>query len=326
MDTLILTRAEVADAMNLADWLAAVETGFVAAARGAAVSPPPMHIHGEGGGFHAKGASLRLDRHYVAVKLNGNFPGNPARGLPAIQGAIFLCDGADGRLLAVLDSIEVTLRRTAAATALAARYLARADSSAILVCGCGEQGRAQLEALASILPLRRCFAWDTDADRARLFAAEMAPRLGIDVAPAGLASAAEADVIVTCTPATAPFLSKPMVRPGTFVAAVGADSPAKNELDPDLFSGTHVVADVLDQCREMGDLHHAIAAGTIQAADVHAELADLVSGARNGRSSADETTIYDSTGTALQDVAAAAFIYERCAGAGAARTVDFGSF
>jgi ornithine cyclodeaminase/alanine dehydrogenase-like protein (mu-crystallin family) len=326
-DASILTRGDVAALMDPAAWLEAVETGFAAVAAGAASSPPPMHIDGEGGAFHAKGASLRLDdRLYVAMKLNGNFPGNPAeRGLPTIQGAILLCDGRDGSLLAILDSIEVTIRRTAAATALAARYLARPDSATILVCGCGEQGRAQLEALAAVLPLRRVSVWDADGERARAFAGEMAPKLGLDVVPAGLEAAARCDVIVTCTPATAPFLSRTMVSPGTYVAAVGADSPHKNELHADLFAGTKVVADVTAQCLAMGDLRHAVAAGAIGAGEVHAELADLVSGAREGRASAEEITVFDSTGTALQDVAAAAFLYERCAGLPSARTVDLGS-
>lgn len=326
-ETLILSRGDVAALMDQAAWLEAVETGFAALATGAASSPPPMHVEGEGGGFHAKGASLRLDdRLYVAVKLNGNFPGNPAeRGLPTIQGAILLSDGREGRLLAILDSIEVTIRRTAAATALAARYLARPDSGSILICGCGEQGRAQLEALAAVLPLRRAFAWDANGAKAQAFAADMAVEAGLEVVPSGLDAAVRCDLIVTCTPATAPFLSKEMVSPGAFVAAVGADSPHKSELHPDLFAGTRLVCDVTEQCLAMGDLRHAVAAGAATAGDVHAELSDLVSGAKGGRTGPDEIIVFDSTGTAVQDVAAAAFIYERRADLPSARTVDFGS-
>ena len=107
------------------------------------------------GGFHIKAAGLELGRLYFAVKTNANFPDNPRRhGLPAIQGVIVLCDADDGRPLAVMDSIEVTIRRTAAATAVAAKYLARPDAGAVTICGCGSQGRAQLRALARVLPLR----------------------------------------------------------------------------------------------------------------------------------------------------------------------------
>jgi ornithine cyclodeaminase/alanine dehydrogenase-like protein (mu-crystallin family) len=305
-ETLILSRRDIALLMDPAAWLKAAETGFRAAAEGKAHAPPPMALQGKGGAFHAKGASLRAGRLYVALKLNGNFPGNPARGLPTIQGAILLADGETGALLAIMDSIEVTLRRTAAASALAARFLARPRSRTIFVCGCGAQGAAQLEALRAVLPLDRAFAWDRDRDRAQAFADETGAEAVVDLE----AAAGESDIIVTCTTARAAFLKGAFVRPGTFVAAVGADSPEKSEIEPALMATALVVADVLDQCAVMGDLHHAIAAGVMDRRAVHAELADLVAGKKQGRASDDQITLFDSTGTALQDVAAAASIYE----------------
>jgi ornithine cyclodeaminase/alanine dehydrogenase-like protein (mu-crystallin family) len=316
--SLILTRTDIAALMGPADWLAAAETAFLAAAEGRADAPPPLAIHGAEGVFHAKGAGLRGERPYVALKLNANFPDNPRRrGLPTIQGAILLCDGGNGAVLAIMDSIEVTVRRTAAATALAARYLARPDAASILICGCGAQSGPQLEALRAVLPLSHCLAWDRDPERASAFAeaarAEgLDARLSSDLAGAALAS----DVIVTCTTSRRPFLDRDMVRPGTFVAAVGADNPEKSEIGPALMASATVVADVLNQCIAMGDLKHAIAAGAMTREAVHADLAGLVSGARPGRTSADEITIFDSTGTGLQDVAAAAMIYERAAADG----------
>jgi len=311
--SLILARTDIAALMRPADWLAAAETAFRAAGEGRAEAPPPLAIPGAQGVFHAKGAGLRGARSYVALKLNANFPGNPqAHGLPTIQGAILLCDGGNGAVLAIMDSIEVTLRRTAAASALAARYLARADAASILICGCGAQGAAQLEALREVLPLTHCFAWDRDPERASAFAERFQAEVSEDLATAALAS----DIIVTCTTSRQPFLDLGMVRAGTFVAAVGADSPEKSEIAPALMAGGKVVADVLDQCIVMGDLHHAIAAGAMTPGAVHAELAALVGGAGPGRTSADEITLFDSTGTGLQDVAAAAMIYERAAAAG----------
>lgn len=323
--TLVVGRREISDLMAPGDWLGAVEAGFRAAAEGRASAPPPMHIEGEGGAFHAKGAHLQLERRWAALKLNGNFPANPERrGLPTIQGALLLCDGETGSLLAIMDSIEITLRRTAAATALAARYLARSDSATILVCGCGEQGRAQLDALRALLPLRRLFVWDKQAARAAAFAESVT---GLETAVAGdLGPAArQADVIVTCTTAASPFLDSDLVSPGTFVAAVGADNPDKSEIAPPLMARARVVADVLDQCAFMGDLRHALAAGTMSREDVHGELADLVVGARTGRINDEEITLFDSTGTALQDVAAAATIYERAVAAGVGLAVDLGA-
>ena len=312
--TLVLTRRDIAGLMGPDDWLTAVETGFRASAEGKAQAPPPMQIGGLGGAFHAKGASLQLDRLHVALKLNGNFPANPDRfGLPTIQGAILLCDGETGRLVAILDSIEVTLRRTAAATALAARFLARPDSAEILVCGCGEQGAAQLAALRRVLPLRHARLWDRDHGRASALACRIEDLETEAVDDLALA-AGRSDVIVTCTTAREPFLGLEMVRPGTFVAAVGADSPEKSEIRPELMARARVVADVVDQCARMGDLHHALAAGAMRRDDVHAGLAELVAGTRPGRTDDSEITLFDSTGTALQDVAAAALLLERAHG------------
>ena len=306
-EVLVLSRRDIAALMRPADWLAAVERGFRAGAEGRAASPMPMHIPVEGGGFHAKGAAIALDRRYVALKVNGNFPANPSlRGLPTVQGALILSDGETGSLLALMDSIEVTLRRTAAASALAARLLARPDSETLLVCGCGEQGRAHLEALADVLPLKRCLAWDSDPERARAFEGD--GRAEVRAVRELDAAVAQADVIATCTTAREPFLGREQVRPGTFIAAVGADSPDKRELAPELMAAAAIVADVAAQCAAMGELHH------VPGAAVRAELGDLVAGIGAGRLSDDEIIVFDSTGTALQDVAAAAAIYEKAAG------------
>jgi alanine dehydrogenase len=311
--TLVLTRRDIIGLMSRADWLAAAESGFRAAGEGRTRSPMPMHLEGRGGAFHAKGASLEQKRLFAALKLNGNFPGNPeALGLPTIQGAILLCDGETGSLLAIFDSIEVTLRRTAAATALAARYLARPESATVLVGGCGEQGRAQLAALRDVLPLRRGFAWDRDRQKAEALARDIGAKdFTIEPVADLAAAAAQSDVIVACTTSREPWLDDTMVRPGTFIAAVGADSPDKSEVAPALMRKAIIVADVIDQCAAMGDLHHALAAGAMQRRDVHAELAGLVAGAKPGRTDNIQITLFDSTGTALQDVAAAALIYER---------------
>lgn len=312
-ETLALTRRDIAGLLNTADWVSAVETGFRAAAEGRASAPPPMEIVGVGGAFHAKGAALQLDRHYVALKLNGNFPGNSGRGLPTIQGAVLLCDGETGALLAIMDSIEATLRRTAAATAVAARYLARPESRSVLVCGCRAQAAAQLMALREVLPLTRGVAWDRDFARAERFAREQDCEAVPDL-PGGEGL----DVIVTCTTAAEPFLGPEHVEPGTFVAAVGADSPGKSEIKPALYAAALVVTDVRAQCAAMGDLRHALAAG-VDPDCVHAELAELVSGAKPGRTSPEQIALFDSTGTALQDVAAAAMIYERALARGGMR-------
>jgi ornithine cyclodeaminase/alanine dehydrogenase-like protein (mu-crystallin family) len=138
-----------------------------------------------------------------------------------------------------------------------------------------------------------------------------------DLATAAMSS----DVIVTCTTATAPFLDPDVVSPGTFIAAVGADNPHKSEIAPELMTKARVVTDSTVQCATMGDLRHAVAAGTMFVDGVHAELSEVVAGAEPGRTGEVEIIIFDSTGTAIQDVASAACIYERALAAGAGTRV-----
>jgi alanine dehydrogenase len=312
MSTLLLTRAEIAGLMTPADYLGAVEMAFRLAKQGLTEAPLPMAIHGLGGGaFHAKGAAMLGEKKLAALKLNGNFPDNPARGLPTIQGAILLCDAESGAVLAIMDSIEITLRRTAAASALAAKHLARRNAKTLAIVGCGAQARAQVEALIDVLPLKRAIAFDADAATAQSFTSNMSSAIPVEVASSLREATLGADVIVTCTTARAPLLGMDDVSPGAFIAAVGADSPAKSEIAPALMAKAAVVADVLAQCLVLGDLHHAVNAGAMTADQVRAELGDLVAGTKLGRAHDDEIVIFDSTGTAIQDVASAAAVYER---------------
>jgi hypothetical protein len=163
------------------------------------------------------------------------------------------------------------------------------------------------------LPLEQIWVWDIDPAKATACARDLHCVLGVRAEAAQSMSQATraCEVIVTCTTARKPFLGPQDVSPGSFIAAVGADNPEKSEIAPALMSKATVVTDVLAQCADMGDLHHAIAAGAMTAAQVHAELGDVVAGAKPGRRRRDEVIVFDSTGTAIQDVASAAFAYER---------------
>jgi alanine dehydrogenase len=147
---LILSSQDLQTVMRFDDYVDAVAEAFRMLAEGRCESPVPLQVSVTDGTFHAKAASLPVGSGYVAVKVNGNFQDNRSRhGLPTIQGAVFLADANNGRPLALLDSIEITRQRTAAATAVATQYLARPDSRTATICGCGEQGRIQLRALSS---------------------------------------------------------------------------------------------------------------------------------------------------------------------------------
>jgi alanine dehydrogenase len=329
-DTLLLTRSDVEALLDMHACIAAVEAAFRAHAEGATLPPGVLGTHVSGGGFHVKTAGLTTHdgaRRYFATKTNANFPGNPAqRGLPTVQGVVSLHDATDGSLLALLDSMQITTLRTAAATAVAARHLARADARVVTVIGCGVQGRSQLHALCCVRDVERVFAWDVDREAAERYAREMSELFGLSVVSIidYRDAAARSDIIVTCTPSRTPLLAAADVPAGCFVAGVGADSDDKHELAPDLLARGIVVADVLEQCAHIGDLHHALAAGVMRRDDVHAELSDVVSERRPGRRSPSEVTVFDSTGTALEDVASAVVAYERAVAEGRGIRVRLG--
>lgn len=318
--TLILKRSEVASLLSLGECIAAVEGAFKMNEEGQSLAPGVLETLTVDGGFHIKAAGLTLDgRPYYAAKVNANFPQNMSKwGLPTIQGIIALFDSESGYPLALLDSIEITILRTGAATAVAAKYLARPDSRVATMCGCGVQGRIQLRSLTQVLRLTRVYAYDQDEALSRKFADEMSVELGTEVIPVNDLPGAvrESDVCVTCTPSRQPMLMQEHVSAGTFVAAVGADNPLKQEIDPALLAANKVVVDVLEQCAAIGDLHHAIAAGVMGRSDVYAELGAIVAGRKPGRTSVEEIIIFDSTGTALQDVAAASVVYQEALQAG----------
>lgn len=323
--TLLLTRRDVAALLTLDECISAVETAFSLQAEGRAVGPGALGLHVPGGGFHVKAAGLRLQRFYVAAKLNANFPANPSRrGLPTIQGVVVLSDGETGQPLALMDSMEITRLRTGAATAVAARHLARADARVATVVGCGRQGQIQLAALARVRRLERAYAIDVDPAVAGPFAEAMSRLLGVDVRPAVAVTdvVPRSDICVTCTPSREPILRRADVAPGTFIAAVGADNDDKQELEPALIAASTVIVDSLEQCAMIGDLHHALAQGLLTTSDVHANLAEVVAGHKPGRRSADEIVIFDSTGVAIEDVAAAAAVYEKALAAGHRASVD----
>ena len=313
---LLLSRSDVERLLTPDACIAAVEDAFRLLALGKIPPPGILGLHAGDGSFHVKAAHLTLERPYFAAKLNANFPHNGARyALPTIQGVVVLCDAENGAPLAIMDSISITALRTAAATAVAAKYLAPAQLGTALICGCGAQAAAQLRALLRVRSPLSILAFDQDTGRAAAFAAAMTRELGVAVfaTPDLAAAAATSDLIVTCTTARRCFLMRGMVRPGTFVAAVGADNENKQEIDPLLMAAATVVTDVTDQACLIGDLHHAIDAGVMSRDAVHAELGEVIAGRKRGRARADEIIVFDSTGTGLQDAAAAAAVYRRAA-------------
>ena len=289
---------EVRRLLPLADCIDAVENAFRIHGEGR-VESGVLSTHAHDGAFHTKTAIVG-DR--FGAKTNANFPGNPAKnGLPSIQGVMLLFDANDGRPLAVIDSGELTALRTAAATAVAAKYLAKRDARSVCVVGCGRQGRVQLEAIRLVRDIKRAYAFDMNREQCQT----------LDATPINSLDGVDADIWITCTPSKSAFLRCAHVKSGAFVAAVGADNPSKSEITPELMAASRVVTEVTDQCVDIGDLRHAIAAGAMTRDDVVAELGQVITRKIAVRRSDDDIVIFDSTGAGFQDVAAASVVYER---------------
>ena len=324
--TRLLRRSDIEDLLSLPDCFDGIEEAFRLQGEGRIPAPAILGVKVPGGGLHVKAGLLPGDRSYLVAKLNANFPDNNASfDLPTIQGVIVVFDAENGVPLAILDSIDITVKRTAAASAVAAKYLARKGSSIATICGCGQQGRAHLRAVLLVLPLTKIYAFDVNENAAINFRNELSPQLKIDVELVhDLASAIrKSDVCMTCTTANEFFVRKEDVRPGTFVAAVGADDEDKQEIDPALIACAKVVADSLEQSCKIGEAHHAIDNGLMRKEDVYAELCEIVAGQKNGRGADDEIIVFDSTGVAIEDAVAAAAVYERALANGIGSDFDF---
>lgn len=253
-----------------------------------------------------------------AIKISPGFFGNPALGLPSTNGMMVVLSAQTGLVQALLlDNGYLTDLRTAAAGAVAARFLAGADAATAAILGAGMQAEMQLRALLLVRPVRQARVWARDLAKARAFAAGMTASLGIPVIAAETVARAVqgADVIVTTTPANAPILHD--AAPGCHITAMGADAGHKTEIAPTLLARARYVPDRLAQTRILGELHHAIAAGVIAASTEFAELGAVVAGLAPGRTSADEITLADLTGTGIQDTAIAALATARARTAGA---------
>jgi alanine dehydrogenase len=324
----LLTKSDIERLLDIRSCIDGVENAFRLKGEGRPCPGGILGVRVAGGGFHAKAALLELPRPYFAVKINANFPENPlTRGLPTIQGVLVLFDPSNGVPLAVMDSMAITTLRTAAASAVAANFLARREAHTATFVGCGVQARAHVAAISAVRGLERAFVFDLDALKAATFAREMKALHAFEILVAtdlGRATR-DSDIVVTTTSAKRAFLGRDYLSNGAFVAAVGADNEHKQEIEVDLLRTSVIIADDLEQCATIGDLHHALDAGVVTRGNVRATLDEVVCGLKPGRISEDEIIIFDSTGMAIEDVAAASIVFERALADNAGLVVQLGN-
>lgn len=309
-DILILTEDQLRERVHLdKTTIDVIENAFATLAGGGVVMPPVMSMH-----MPDVNGELDVKTAYVpglpgfAVKLSPGFFDNPAKGLPSTSGLMVVLSTETGRVRAVLlDNGYLTDVRTAAAGGVAARHLARKDASKAAIFGAGLQARMQLQALTLVCPIEEAVIWARSFDKAQAlaekFAADgLACRAVSDPAEA----AAFADIIVTTTPSSQPILRAEWLRPGQHVTAMGSDQAGKNELDPlSLDRADLYVADRVSQTQVMGELRAALDTGVIKDIGAIPELGAIITGQHPGRTSDEQITIADLTGTGVQDTAIA---------------------
>lgn len=297
----LFTARHVYAAVSPGRAIEAVHDAFLAYARGEWTMPAKVYVPAyPAGDFRAMSA---LGAGHALLKWINSFPGNPARGLPTVSGVVLLSSAGDGRLVAALDAGSVTALRTGGAAVLAAETLGRADSATAAVVGAGVNGEAA--ARAFVAHGRVPLLWDLHEQRSRA----VAERVGATVADSR-EQALAADLLVTVTPGREVLLPEDSLRPGQHVSLIGADGPGKAEIAAGELARVRIFCDQWEQASHGGEIAAALEAGLVTRADV-AELGDVLAGDVEGRRSDDETTAFDSTGLAIQDLAIALAALER---------------
>ncbi|HEX2148991.1 MAG TPA: ornithine cyclodeaminase family protein [Actinomycetota bacterium] len=322
---LVLTDPDVSSLVGSAESVDVVERAFADFGLGRTNMPPKVYLD-----FPQQRGDLRVmpaavGGRFAGVKLINSHELNPSRGLPAVVGTYVLFSQETGIPLCLMAATALTALRTGAASGVAARYLARPESSTLGLIGAGAQAPYQLGAVAGELPITETIVWAPDSDAARrdVFLQAMAlAHPTVQFRAGSLEEAAATDVICTTTPARAPLFPAGAVRPGTHINAVGADGPGKQELDPALLKGARVIVDEIHQAVHGGEVNVPISRGLMKQDDIAGTLSDIVNGSAAGRTSAAEITIFDSTGLAIQDIAVAILAYERALELGVGSTID----
>lgn len=311
--TVLLGQAQLRKLVPLdLDAIEQVEAAFKSLATEAVAMPPILRldIPEHAGEVDVKTAYLPRFPSF-AIKVSPGFFNNPSLGLPSLNGLMLVLSARTGLTEAVLlDNGYLTAVRTAAAGAVASRWLARKDAKRVAIIGAGEQARLQLKALRLVRDIGHVTIWARDPKSAQQFARDCED-LPCDVADNVNQALKHADIAITTTPSREPLIHARDLHPGLHITAMGSDAEHKNEIAPDVFAKARYVCDRLQQVRVLGELHHAIEAGVTDADASFAELGEVIAQQAQGRMSDDEITVCDLTGTGAQDTAIATLAIQR---------------
>jgi len=315
MDVRVISGREVRELLTYPDCVNVVEGAMKAVSAGKAVMPLRQFMAlPVGDGKLAWMPGFLGEPPCFGIKLLSLYPGNPAVGLSSHVGLYALYESSHGRPLVIMEASALTAVRTAAASVVATKALARADSKVLAIVGTGEEAYSHLEAFQAARPFQRVLLWGRNpASTAKLAAhAGTLGRYAVEIVPDVKTALAQADVVCTVTSAPEPLLFGRDVRPGTHLCLVGSSIPSTREVDDDCVAmGRYFVDFRGSAMAQAGELLHAIKAGRVTDAHVVAEIGEVLAGSAPGRRSADDVTIYKSLGVAAQDLAAAMFVYRR---------------
>ena len=324
METLLFDTEAVESAARTEDVIDAVKDAFAAYERGNAIMPAKSYIDlpRYNGDFRAMPAYLDAGAWDAAgLKWVNSHPDNPAtHNLPTVMGTMIYSDPETAFPLAIMDGTVLTKRRTGVAAAVATDHLAIEGAHSLGIVGAGAQAYAQLEAIAAVRPIETVVIADRNEDRQAAFVDAFDGRFG--VRSGSIAEAAGCDVLSTVTPVTEPIVPREAVGEHTHVNAMGADAAGKQELEVAILRDAKLVIDDYEQCTHSGEINVPWSNGALSDADVHAELGEIVVGSAAGRTSEDGITVFDSTGLAIQDVAAAHVVYEAATDTGNGEAVS----
>lgn len=313
MDVLWLSEDDVKSNLSMDDAIKAVEHAFRDHGLGKVQMPPKSYLY-----FSEYNGDLRTMPAYLegidsaGVKIVNVHPNNPEKGLPTVMALLVLNSTQTGSPLAVMGATYLTSMRTGAAGGIAAKHLARPESKVVGMIGAGTQARTQLMALCKFFELERVIVSDRSIAGSQAF--EMDARNFLDCEyrlTTNPQEACDCDILVTATPARSPVVKSSWVKPGTHINAIGADARGKQELETALTKRSKVVVDDITQAVHSGEVNVPISEGKFKPENIHAQIGEILTGKVPGRTSKEEITIFDSTGLAIQDVAAGSIVYKK---------------
>ncbi len=325
MEIIWISGREVKELVDIQSVNLAVEGAFRQHGFGNVEMPTKLYLY-----FRKFEGDLRCMPAYLpeigmaGVKVVNVYPANPSKGFPTVMATFMLIEPETGRPISIMNATYMTDVRTGAAGAIAAKYLARADSKTLGLIGSGRQARTQLLAITDVFELEKVLVASRHISNAEKFKKIFEGPLGIDIEVCkSYREVCRADIISTTTPSKKPVIKGEWIEEGTHINAIGADAPGKQELAPELLNRAKVVVDAYEQAVHSGEINVPISTGEFSEDRIYAELGEIVAGLKKGRENEIEITIFDSTGLAIQDVTVAALVYDLAIERGYGRNVEF---